>query len=96
MSDPAIRRVKETRCLACDTRLDAIGAPGEQGTPVPDPGDPVACIRCGAVMTYENGALRGFTEKEMDELERDPEAMSELGHMVKGIRFLKYKRDTQN
>jgi hypothetical protein len=53
-------------------------------TSTPNPGDPMACIRCGAVMTYdERGALRGFTDEEIDGLASDTETMAELAKLVR-------------
>jgi hypothetical protein len=92
MTRPDVIRVPAAKCLECDNTLNAIGS--FDGTaPAPKPGDPVACIRCGAVMTFEAGALRGFTETEMDELIADTEAMDELARMVKGIHFVRTRRN---
>ena len=74
-------RVPETRCLECGRTLDAVGT--LDGTrPDPQPGEPIACLRCGAAMTMENGALRGFTDEEMEELK---EVMDDLARVVRGI-----------
>lgn len=85
-----IVRVPEHRCLNCGARLNAIGVHG-QGLPaeMPEPGDPVACMRCGAVATWEDGEIRGFTDAEMDALIADTERMDELARLVKGIHFLR-------
>lgn len=83
-------RIPETRCLECRRKLDAIGTadPATEGA-TPNPGDPVACIGCGAVMTFENGRLRGFTEREMDALEADEDTMKALARIVQHIHFLR-------
>ena len=93
MTPPGVIRVPDTKCLECGRKLDAVGT--MDGTvPRPKPGEPIACLRCGAAMTMgENGALRGFTEAEMDELVADTEAMDELARMVARIHFV---RATQN
>lgn len=88
-TDPAITRVPLTRCLECGRELSAVGT--SDGSPAkPEPGDPIACIGCGAVMTIDaEGALRGFTEEEMDDLTADPEAMNNLALVVRRIHYLR-------
>ena len=41
-------------------------------------------------MTIENGALRGFTDKEMEELLCDTEAMDDLARVVRGIHLVRH------
>lgn len=84
-----VRRIAPAKCLECGHTIDAIGSLGGD-YPRPNPGDAIACIRCGAVMTMEDGALRGFTEKEMDELVADKEWMNDLARTVKRIHLLKH------
>lgn len=90
MSD--VKRIPATKCLECGHGLNSIGAIiDERG---PQPGDPIACIRCGAAMTIgEDGKLRGFTKTEMDELLADTEAMNDLAQMVKKIHLLKHAQN---
>jgi hypothetical protein len=76
--------------MECGNRLDAIGT-ADGTAAMPSPGDPIACIRCGAVMTIdENAKMRGFTEPEMDELTSDVEAMNNLSRMVQRIHVLRH------
>jgi hypothetical protein len=82
--DFSIRRVPATRCLnpECNRPLDAIGRMDDQPAS-PKPGDPIACLRCGNVMTIDaDGSLRPFTAQEARELMDDPEAMRELCNVV--------------
>jgi hypothetical protein len=75
-----IKRIPETRCLnpECGRTLNAIGTL-DGSIPGPQPGDPVACLRCGNVMTTgEDGSLRPFTDQEARELMADQEAMRDL------------------
>ncbi len=82
-----IIRIPAGKCLHCGHRLDAIGADRRQRPP--GPGDPIACLRCGAAMTIgEDGSLRGFTGAEMDALTADTEAMNELARVVRKIHFI--------
>lgn len=88
MTPAPYRRIEECICLDCGRQLDAIGSPDNGPCREPRPGDPIACIRCGAVMTYEAGHLRGFTDAEMKQLVADTETMDELAHLIKGIHIL--------
>lgn len=90
---PEIVRVPAKPCPECKHPLNAIGSiqDGDRG---PQPGDSIACLRCGAVMTLgADGALRGFTEPEMAELMADTEGMDELARMVKRIHLLKHAQN---
>lgn len=90
--DPDVIRVPETRCLECGHTLDALGT--LDGTPAsPKPGEPVACIRCGAAMTFENGRLRPFTEAEIDDLLGDRETMADLARAVRNIHLLRHAQN---
>lgn len=89
MNDEGITGVEPVNCLGCGRRMNALG-PVDCAPSTPAPGDPVACIRCGAVMTYEAGKLRGFTEREMAELTADAEAMNHLAMVVKRIHFIRH------
>jgi ribosomal protein S27E len=85
-------RVSKTNCLICGTILDAVSGVGaDRG---PKPGDPIACIRCGAIATIgDDGALRMFTEEEAESLLADDEVMDELRMVVGAIKVLKHLRN---
>ena len=86
------KRIPVTQCLECGTTLSGIGDLEDGDGPAPGPGDPVACIRCGAVATVDgDGALRGFTDREMDELIADRAAMDGLARLVQNIHLLKHQ-----
>jgi hypothetical protein len=80
--------IPETRCLECGHTFNAIGT-GDGSVPAPHPGDPVACIDCGAVMTFENGRLRGFTEAEAYDLIADEKTLDNLARLVRNIHLLR-------
>jgi hypothetical protein len=85
-------RVPETRCLECGCKLDAIGT--MDGTrPDPRPGEPVACVRCGAVATFENGRIRGFTDKEVEDLLCDEAVMNELAHLTRAVHLIRHMQN---
>jgi hypothetical protein len=91
----SVTRVPETKCLVCGVKLNAIGDL-DDGTPDrgPKPGEAVACIRCGAVATVdEGGALRPFTDDEARELEADAEAMADLAGLVRRIQIVRAMRN---
>ena len=75
--------------MECGHALNALGTLGDAIWP-PNPGDPVVCIRCGAACTFEDGKLRGFTDKEMEDLLADAEAMDDLARMVQRVHFLRH------
>ena len=86
----SVIRVPKTNCLRCGATLDAVGDLEQPDARGPQPGDPILCIRCGAVATIDAaGALRPFTEAEARELEGDATAMREmakLAHMIYIVR----------
>ena len=82
-----ITPVKQTNCLNCGQILDAIGGFGHNDEP--EPGAPVACIKCGAVMAWEAGELRPFTDAEAAELAAEAGTMAELRRLVKRIRIIR-------
>jgi DNA-directed RNA polymerase subunit RPC12/RpoP len=85
---PDAMRVAEARCLECGHTFNAIGT-GDGRVPDPQPGDPVACIDCGAVMTFEDGKLRGFTEAEAYDLIADRKTLDDLARLVRNIHLLR-------
>jgi hypothetical protein len=93
--DPGVTRVRETRCLNCGKRLDAVGT--SDGSPgQPEDGDPVACIKCGEVMAFDgSGGLRGFTEAEIEELIKSP-VMDELARLTQRIHFFQRAKHANN
>lgn len=90
MTPPGTRRITPKPCLRCGVPLNAIGMITEGDARGPQPGDPVVCIRCGGVMTMENGELRGFTDAEMDELTADAETMADLARMVQRVYLVRH------
>lgn len=82
-------RMADAKCMECGRPLNAIGSI-DSTAPLPKPGDPVACLRCGAVMTIEGGVLRGFTDAEMNGLVADDEAMDELAQLISKIHFVRH------
>jgi hypothetical protein len=79
--------IPTTSCLHCGTRLDSIS--DTNGVTRPQPGDPVACIRCGAVATVDDlGSLRPFTPKEARELADNADLMRQLRRLVGLIHFV--------
>lgn len=89
MDDPSIMRVPQTHCAGCNATLNAAGT--VDGSPYrPKPGDPIACLKCGAVMTVNAaGAVVGFTDAQMAELMADPVAVIELARVVRRIKFIR-------
>jgi hypothetical protein len=86
-------RVPETYCLNCGTILDAVSTPDDANC-VPTRGDPIACLRCGAVATVgDDGALRPFTEEEAVALLADDETMANLRRAVGAINVLRHSRN---
>ena len=84
-----VLRVPQIRCLQCNHTLNAIGTlDGSQ--PDPEPGSPVLCLKCGAVMTIEGGALRGFTPEEMAELVADTETMDYIATLVRRVQIIRH------
>ena len=85
-----VTRIAATRCLECGHTLDAVGS--SDGADVrPEDGAPCACIQCGAVMAFDAaGGLRPFTDREIEELTADAEAMRELARTVRGIHLLRH------
>jgi hypothetical protein len=82
-----VTRIQATRCPQCDARLSAVGDL-EDGRG-PQAGDPVACLRCGAIMMFEAGGVRGFTDAEAEELLSDHEAMDNLARLVRNIQLFR-------
>jgi len=59
----------------------------------PRPGEAVVCIACGAVCTFEDGRLRGFTDEEMEDLLADPDAMDDLARMVHRVHLVRHAQN---
>ena len=86
------KRIPVTQCLECGTTLSGIGDLEKGDGRGHVPGDPVACIRCGAVATVDGaGALRPFTEAEAHALTSDAEWCAALARMVRSIHLLKHQ-----
>lgn len=83
------RYIPECNCLQCGHKMNASGS--ADGAPhLPEPGDLVLCIRCGAVMMHaDDMTVRGMTDEEMDELVADKETMDELAKNVKRIHLMR-------
>lgn len=80
-------RIPETNCLVCRQVLTGISA--TEGDAKPKPGDPVACINCGAVCTVDDfGDLRPFTEAEAKVLREDDEWMAQVRKLVGVIQIV--------
>jgi hypothetical protein len=73
--------------------IDAISPPdGTQA--IAAPGDPVACLKCAAVMTIDrSGVLRPFTETEANALMEDAELVRALRRLVGAIRVIRAGRN---
>ncbi len=89
MNDEGITGIEPVKCLECGHEMNAVG-PVDCAPSMPAPGDPVLCISCGAVMTFEAGKLRGFTEAEMDALIADTGHMDEIAKHVKRIHLIRH------
>lgn len=89
MNAPDYRPIPECNCLKCGKKMNASGS--TDGSPhLPEPGDLVLCIKCGAVMKHaDDMTLRGMTEQEMDELVADTETMDELAKNVQRIHIMR-------
>ena len=86
--DPGVTRFAKVRCPKCRYLMNAAGTP--DGSPgVPQLGDLVACIRCGAVMFWGETGPRGMTEREMADLVADPITMHRLALLVRKIHLLR-------
>lgn len=65
-----------------------MNAAGPMGRPLdpadlPEPGSYCVCMKCGAVMMYDNELRpRGMTEEEMDTLIADTETMNDIAKFV--------------
>lgn len=89
--EPNIAKIPESLCLKCGYRLNASAtADGSQG--LPDPGDLMVCLKCGAVMVHADDlSPRGMTDEEMDQLQSDTEAMNELAKAVKNVYLVRHR-----
>jgi hypothetical protein len=87
--DGSAVRVAPHHCLECGAHLDALGTSDGSAYQEPEPGAPVVCIRCGAVMAWAAGTLRGFTDAEMDELIADGETMNEIARTVRSVHLIR-------
>lgn len=83
-------RIAPSACIECGRKIDAIGSM-DGITPHPEPGSPIICLRCGAVMTIDaNGAPCGFTDQQMTEIIADTETMNEIARLVRRVHFLRH------
>lgn len=88
MSD--YRKIPECHCLHCGHKMNASGSTDGSGV-LPQPGDLVLCIRCGAVMKHaDDMTLRGMSDAEMDELQADTETMNDLAKYVQRIHIIRH------
>lgn len=88
MDDPSVTIVKESKCLACGRKVNAVGNPEDLTRPVP--GSLIVCMKCGAVMMLADDlTLRGMTDAEMDELMGDRETMDDLARLVKKVHLFR-------
>lgn len=87
-------RVQETKCLGCGATLDAVSDVSSGAKSAPNPGDPIACLKCGGVATInDSGAICPFTEDQARELAADEGMLRELRRVVGAIHFLKAARN---
>lgn len=86
---PDIRKLPECHCLQCGHKMNASGSV-DGSLDLPEPGDLVLCLKCGAVMKHaDDMSVRGMTEQEMDELIADTETMDELAKNVQRIHIMR-------
>jgi Zn ribbon nucleic-acid-binding protein len=86
---PDVRKIPECKCLFCGHNMNA-SASVDGTLNLPEPGDLVLCLKCGAVMKHaDDMSVRGMTDEEMDELIADTETMDELAKAVQGIHFIR-------
>jgi hypothetical protein len=87
--EPGIVKFKESPCLECGAKLNAAGSPEHRGA-LPNPGELLICIKCGAVMMFADDLTpRGMTEAEMDALTADAETMDELARTVARVHLFR-------
>lgn len=90
--EPDVALVKESHCLRCNARLNALGTGNRLVEAKPEPGDITVCIQCGAVMKLDFQLQpRGFTESEMWELIHDRAWMNYVASLVKTVHFMKHE-----
>jgi len=82
----------QSTCLNCGATLDHATSVG--GEHAPRSGDFTICIKCQAVMVFADDlSLRGFTDKELEQLKADPEMNHFLTRCVRAMRFLRSQRN---
>jgi len=89
LRSPDTTAIHEHDCLLCGKHVDSVSNAEGGARKAPNPGDPVACIRCGAVMTYERGRLRPFTDAEAKDPMRDEACMRTLRRVVGAIHLVR-------
>jgi hypothetical protein len=93
--DSEHKRIPQSVCIECGVHLDTVSSL-DHTVARPKPGDPIACLECGAVMTMENDKIRPFTIEEADSLLADKAAVIHLLQVVKRIHFAHYVYDRRN
>jgi hypothetical protein len=94
-SDVAL--VPESPCLNCGVTLVAAGTADPSLPAAPHPGDVTVCIRCAAVMIYDDHLRpRPFTDAEISQLLADPEAMNQIARMIETVKAIQFVKHLSN
>ena len=94
---PGIYKTPECVCLNCGEAMNATAKPQKPDDELPEDGAIVVCLRCGAAMAYDSKlGVRGFTEKEIDEIMADPDALNDLAKTVKAVQFIRQVMPSRN
>ncbi len=83
-------------CLHCGCKFDAVSSPdGADRTPTP--GSLSVCLKCGAVAKLgDDLTVEPLTEKEIRDIEADPETIGFLHRLVAGIHFIQEQHRRRN
>ncbi|HTA46415.1 MAG TPA: hypothetical protein VK789_28425 [Bryobacteraceae bacterium] len=88
-------RFPPTNCLNCNLELDSLSTL-DNTVPHPKRGDPVVCLHCGAVATFDNGRVRPLTKQEIEDLMCSTRTMEKLLMIRAGIFFVHHQQAQRN